>query len=327
MTSRSCAYEGLVEHRRLRPSAHRFRYRIFMLYLDLGELPGALDNRLLWSARRPAPARFRRADYPGDTEQPLDAWVRDLVAARTGVRPSGPVHLLTHLRYVGVWFNPISVYYCFADDGRTLEWAVLEVTSTPWRERTHYVLDVRGEADPRPSTGRNESDPSHPTPRRASRGAVRGEADPRHPTGRNDSDPSHPTPRRASRGAVAARPDDADVGADDLTVPVRGSMAKAMHVSPFLPMVLRYDWMLTAPGERLALTVDVADAAGVVLATSLVMRRRPLTRRSMARLLLRHPPMSLAVLGGIHWQAFLLWRKGTPYHRRRPGSEEKRAAA
>ena len=91
-----------------------------MLYLDLDEIEEVFAHRLLWSTTRPAFARWRRSDYPGDPSQPLDAWVRDLVAERTGNRPAGPVRLLTHLRYGGRGFNPISVYYCFAADGQTL---------------------------------------------------------------------------------------------------------------------------------------------------------------------------------------------------------------
>ncbi len=144
MSLRSCVYVGTVHHRRRSPVEHAFRYRVFMLYLDLAELDMVFAGRLLWSTSRPAPARWRRSDYPGDPSQPLDGWVRDLVAARTGSRPDGPVRLLTHLRQGGRGFNPISVYYCFGADGETLQWAVLEVTNTPWGERTHYVLDVRG---------------------------------------------------------------------------------------------------------------------------------------------------------------------------------------
>jgi len=44
---------------------------------------------------------------------PLASAVRELVAERTGVRPQGPIRLLTHLRYFGYCFNPVSFYYCF----------------------------------------------------------------------------------------------------------------------------------------------------------------------------------------------------------------------
>jgi DUF1365 family protein len=122
------------------PTQNRFRYRMFMLYLDLAELPTLFDRAPFWSARRPAPARFKRSDYLGPAEQPLDQSVRDLVEQRLGVRPSGPIRLLTHLRYFGYCMNPVSFYYCFDAAGAKLETIVAEITNTPWGERHQYVL-------------------------------------------------------------------------------------------------------------------------------------------------------------------------------------------
>lgn len=136
----SCLYEGWVSHRRFTPVEHAFRYRLFMVYLDLAELDRAFAGRRLWSARRPAPAWFRRRDHFGDPHRPLDACVRELVERETGRRPAGPIRLLTHLRYFGYCFNPISIFYCFDAAGRRLEALVAEVTNTPWGERRCYVL-------------------------------------------------------------------------------------------------------------------------------------------------------------------------------------------
>lgn len=136
----SCIYEGQVRHTRTRPALHRFRYRIFMMYLDLAELPALFARRWLWSANRPALARFRRSDHLGPADQPLDESVRDLVERETGSRPRGPICLLTNLSYFGYCFNPVSFYYCFAADGETLETIVAEVTNTPWGEQDTYVL-------------------------------------------------------------------------------------------------------------------------------------------------------------------------------------------
>ncbi len=137
--SASAIYEGVVAHRRRTPIAHAFRYRIFLMYLDLAELPELFDGHRLWSARRPALARFRRSDYLGDPDVPLDEAVRDLVAERLGVRPHGPVRMLAHLRYFGHCFNPVTFYWCFSPDGSEVEAVVAEVTSTPWGERHAYV--------------------------------------------------------------------------------------------------------------------------------------------------------------------------------------------
>lgn len=136
----SCLFEGRVKHRRSDPVAHRFSYRLFFVYLDLEELDTVFDGHWLWSTKGWAPARFRRSDHVGDPSVPLDATVRDLVAADTGWRPSGPIRLLTHLRYFGYCFNPVSFYYCFDDDDESVECIVAEVSNTPWGERCCYVL-------------------------------------------------------------------------------------------------------------------------------------------------------------------------------------------
>ncbi len=67
--------------------------------------------------------------------------VRALVAERTGLRSSGPIRMLTHLRQFGYCFNPVTFYYCF-DHADRLETVVAEVTNTPWGERHAYVLDA-----------------------------------------------------------------------------------------------------------------------------------------------------------------------------------------
>jgi len=139
----SALYEGRVWHRRFRPVAHAFSMPLYLTYLDLDELATAFRGRLLWSASRPALARFRREDHLGDPRVPLDRAVRDLVEERTGLRPDGPIRLLTHLRSAGWLMNPVSFHYCFAANGRDLTALVADVTSTPWHERHAYVIPAR----------------------------------------------------------------------------------------------------------------------------------------------------------------------------------------
>ena len=142
---RSALYEGAVRHRRLAGAVRdEFRHPLFMAYLDLDELPAALDGGLLFSARRPALAWFRRADHLGEQGCDLAESVRELVAARTGRRPGGPIGLLTHLRCFGHNFNPVSFYWCFGRDSGRVEAVVAHVTNTPWGESHSYVLDAAG---------------------------------------------------------------------------------------------------------------------------------------------------------------------------------------
>lgn len=249
----SALYHGWLDHRRLAPRRHAFRYRLFMAYLDLAELDQVFRGRWLWATqptRRLALARFDRSDHLGDPAQPLDEAVRALVAERTGQRPAGPIRLLTHLRYFGYVFNPVSFYYCFDAADRTVETVVAEVNNTPWGERHCYVL----------------------------------------------------------------RPD--MPGADRL----RAHSVKAMHVSPFNPMRLRYDWQLHTPGEALAVhmalrTTDAADADGApVFGATLALQRVPITGTALAGTLLRFPWMTAKVIAAIHWEALRLWLKRVPIH-------------
>jgi DUF1365 family protein len=239
----SCIYRGTVRHRRTAPVGHEFTYRMFMMYLDLDELPRLFDRRWLWSARRPAVAWFRRADYLGDPSVPLDQAVRDLVEQRTGARPAGPIRLLTHLRYFGYRQNPVSFYYCFDARGEHVEAIVAEITNTPWGERHAYVI---------------------------------------------------PAPAGGATHRLRTR--------------------KAFHVSPFMPMDLGYDWRFTAPGGRLGVHMRNLQGTDKIFDATLVLRRVPITRASLASALMRHPWMTASVVAGIYWQALRLWLKGAPFH-------------
>lgn len=145
MTLHSCVYEGEVQHRRMTPVEHRFAYQLYLLYVDLDELPELFARRWLWSASRANFAYFRRADHLGHPAEPLADCVRNLVAEQTGTTPSGPIRLLTHFRYGGFLMNPISLFYCF-DGQERLQFVVAEVNNTPWGERHCYVLDLRNDA-------------------------------------------------------------------------------------------------------------------------------------------------------------------------------------
>ena len=140
---KSCIYSGRVGHYRLHPHRHGFHYSLFMMYLDLDELPSLFDSFLCWSSSKPALAWFRRKDHMGEEELDLKQSVQKLVFQQTGKTHSGPVRLLTHLRYFGYCMNPVSFYYCWDEQDKTLEYIVAEVHNTPWGETHCYVLDCQ----------------------------------------------------------------------------------------------------------------------------------------------------------------------------------------
>ena len=240
----SCIFKGQVSHVRQTPLRHAFTYRVFMAYLDLGELDSVFAGRWFWSTRRMALARFRREDHVGDPATPLDECVRDLVAEECGRRPAGPVRLLTNLSMFGYCINPISIYYCFGEDGETVEAVVAEVTNTPWGERCIYVL----------------------------------------PASANLGDP----------GTMRFRND------------------KEMHVSPFMEMQLRYDWLLTPPDQSLTARIGVSQSNDRFFNATLLLRREEINGRTLAMTLARYPFMTARVFLAIYWQALKLWWRGCP---------------
>lgn len=152
----SAIYRGVVRHRRYEPTPHALRMPLCMVYLDLAELDAVFDRRLLWSMRRPALGRWKRSDYFGDEDTPLDEAVRERVGRETGRRPEGPVRMLTHVRYWGYIFNPVTFYYCFDRAGARVESVLAEITNTPWKQRHAYVVSRGGAAsnDRAPVRGR-----------------------------------------------------------------------------------------------------------------------------------------------------------------------------
>ena len=135
----SCLYEGVVRHERLTPVNHRFDYRLYMAYLDLAEVPSLIRSGVLSEGLFGA-AAFARRDHFGDSKRSLDECLRDLVLRETAVEATGPIRVLTLLRCFGYYFSPLTMYYCFADDGERLRAVVAMVRNTPWRERHAYVL-------------------------------------------------------------------------------------------------------------------------------------------------------------------------------------------
>jgi len=109
---------------------------------------------------------------------------------------------------------------------------------------------------------------------------------------------------------------DADVTGNARGRRVRTVFDKRLFVSPFIDMAATYDFTTRVPDERASVVVRETAAGGLVLVATLGARRRPLTGGTLASVLLRHPLVTVKVVGGIHWEALQLWRKGAPYRRR-----------
>lgn len=135
----SALMKGVVRHSRLQPKRHQFQYPIAMLMLDVDDMTTVFDQNRWWSLERFNLISFKRQDYLGRHNGDLKTTVEALIFKRTGEQFSGKVYLLTHPRYLGFVFNPVSFYFCVNHQGK-LEYVLADINNTPWDERHCYVL-------------------------------------------------------------------------------------------------------------------------------------------------------------------------------------------
>ena len=127
---------GQVTHRRPAPVRHAFRHRVYQWLVDLDAIP-----RQPWYLR--AFARFSSADHLGDPGLPIKRNIENYLALH-GIQlgDRGRVLMLASARVLGYVFDPLSVFWCYARDGR-LVCVVAEVHNT-YRERHAYLLRPDG---------------------------------------------------------------------------------------------------------------------------------------------------------------------------------------
>ncbi len=94
-----------------------------------------------------------------------------------------------------------------------------------------------------------------------------------------------------------------------------GQFDKALHVSPFMGMDHRYHARAGMPGKTLSVHIASSRAGATVFDATLALRRRELTRASIAGITARYPLATVRVLALIYTQALGLALAGVPVHR------------
>jgi DUF1365 family protein len=134
----SAIYRGTIYHRRLFPARHEFTYKIFMAFLDIERLPELMNISSLTGYNRRACVAYRECDHFGDPRETMRERIRRDAVKNNVPLPEGPIFLLTHLRYFGYNFNPVSFFYCFDRDEK-LHSVLAEVNNT-FGETQNYWL-------------------------------------------------------------------------------------------------------------------------------------------------------------------------------------------
>ena len=140
---RSCLYQGEVMHKRLRPARHRFRYRVFSLFVDIDALR-EIDRTHRWfNYNRPGWLSFQDRDHGPRDGTPLRPWVERRLA-EAGLCDAGHrIFLLCFPRLAGYVFNPLSIYFCYRADGDLA--AILYEVKNTFGEQHAYLLPVTGD--------------------------------------------------------------------------------------------------------------------------------------------------------------------------------------
>ncbi|MFM8346364.1 MAG: DUF1365 domain-containing protein [Betaproteobacteria bacterium] len=129
---------GQVQHRRLRPTRHGFRYSTYFLMLPMRALAREPSG---WGAvryNRLGLVGFHDRDH-GTGQGPALAWFESVLASEGLLEQAdGEVWLHTYPRVAGYAFKPVSFWYAHRRDGTLL--AVLAEVNNTFGERHCYLL-------------------------------------------------------------------------------------------------------------------------------------------------------------------------------------------
>ncbi len=140
MHSGHAVYQGEVGHLRLAPREHGFRYAIAQYWLD----SSMLDEKSLLSygicCERFGALSYRRRDYLAGADDLYNAVCHKLTELGAATVPA-KVFVLTPLANWGLYFSPLTLYYCFAANNEFC-YLLAEVSNTPWNERHYYLQTI-----------------------------------------------------------------------------------------------------------------------------------------------------------------------------------------
>lgn len=112
--------------------------------------------------------------------------------------------------------------------------------------------------------------------------------------------------------------------ARDQTAPYTFETDKTFHVSPFLPMDMRYRFRFDLRQDRLRVTKEnLADGKRAFVAF-MDLKREPMGSVGLLGSILSLPPTTIKVVAAIYWQALRLWLRGAKYHPHPPRGRDGR---
>ena len=91
---------------------------------------------------------------------------------------------------------------------------------------------------------------------------------------------------------------------------------KKFYVSPFMNMNTYYNFRLLNPNKKLSVFIKQTDDKGAILTAAQVGDKKEFSFKQLLINFFKYPLMTIKIITSIHFEAFLLWRKGAIYRGR-----------
>jgi len=148
-------YLGEVGHQRYLPKSHGFGYNIQFFWLDLDQL-ATLEQYGSWLKHEKFAAfSYRRRDYLAGDANLKQAVIDQCMALGADADAIDQVFMLSPLANWGLYFSPLTIYYCYGQG--KLRWLLAEVSNTPWNERHYYLVPVTSDESPEAAADADQS--------------------------------------------------------------------------------------------------------------------------------------------------------------------------
>lgn len=274
--SLSGLYECSVLHARLSPRKHRFLYRLFLFRLDLDELDHLSATLPGFSRNRWNLYEFRDRDHL-TLPGMASAGIKEQVLAWIQSQPEAP---------------PLPA------DPQVILVTLPRVLGHIFNPVSFFFLTDRSSGKPSCAVVEVGNTFRELKPYLLLPGAI--------PCGEK------------SPASCPSSPDSADRQPEPASFSYRLVTPKHFYVSPFSAPDHYFDFQLQLPGKELRIHINTLEGASgppVVLST-LTGNERALTAGNLFWLTVKFPFITLKVIFLIHWEAFRLWLRRIPFHRK-----------
>ena len=92
---------------------------------------------------------------------------------------------------------------------------------------------------------------------------------------------------------------------------------KKFYVSPFMDMETYYNFRLLNPKEKLSVFIKQSDKKETILTATQTGDRKEFSFKQLMANFFKYPLMTIKIIGSIHYEAFLLWKKGAIFKKRK----------